>query len=64
MKNFSLILINSRSRDDKPGRYTYLSNVGKSVIDLGWCNVVALELINDFKTLNIVTHADHFLIII
>ena len=64
MEELGLILINGRSFSDNPAQYTYLSNIGKSMIDLLWCNVAALELIKDFQVLNIITNSDHFPIIL
>lgn len=61
MKDLDFILLKGRVSEDRPAQFTYVSNIGKSVIDLMWCNVEAISLIDDFKILNnLVTNSDHF----
>ena len=60
LETFNLILLNGRSLNDKPANYTYLSSLGKSVIDLVWASFDCFHLIQDLKILHITTRSDHF----
>lgn len=41
------IVLNGRSPRDSPAKFTFVSGVGKSAIDLAWANQSALEIIFD-----------------
>ena len=64
MEDFGLLLLNGRTFSDTPAQYTYISNIGNSVIDLMWCNLEALDIVKDFNVLNIATRSDHFPVIL
>ena len=53
MDERGLFVLNGRVLGDFPAQYTYVSNVGKSVIDLVWGNKAALDLTVDFEVLTI-----------
>lgn len=42
------------------GNYTYLSKNGCSTVDLIWCDMYHLDVIDDLKVANFVTLSDHF----
>ena len=60
MDERGLFVLNGRVLGDFPAQYTYVSNVGKSVIDLVWGNKAALDLTVDFEVLTIPVQSDHF----
>lgn len=59
MEENDLILLNGRSKNDSPAQFTYVSNLGTSVIDLVWCNFSCIEKINNFRVTSIPTRSDH-----
>ncbi|XP_067133252.1 uncharacterized protein [Centruroides vittatus] len=55
----NLYMLNGRLPSDCPAEYTYLSSLGKSVIDYIICSETALNMIKEFRVLNI-DMSDHF----
>lgn len=49
MESQGFFICNGRSVSDRPGKYTYISSVGKSTIDLVWINEACLPFFGDFK---------------
>ena len=64
MEEWGLYVLNGRVLGDCPAQYTYVSNVGKSVIDLVWGNEAALDLTIDLKVLTIPVQSDHFPVVL
>lgn len=61
MDSEDFLVLNGRSPGDSPANYTFVSGVGKSVIDLAWVNHSALELVTDLRVRDdIVSASDHF----
>lgn len=61
MQEHGFIILNGRSQSDASGEFTFLSHMGKSLIDMCWVNANCLDLIKDFKVqLNI--HSEHAII--
>jgi hypothetical protein len=48
MESQSLTLVNGRTISDDPGSYTFVETIGKSTIDLVWCNWICADFLIDF----------------
>jgi hypothetical protein len=53
-------MLNGRSKNDRPAKYTYVGPHGKSVIDVAWVNEIALTKISNFEILYSGCVSDHF----
>ena len=60
MESLGFFVINGRTADDTPAKFTYMSNRGSSVIDLFWSNRNGLDLVGNFKVVDLVSRSDHF----
>lgn len=58
MEPLGLTVLNGRSTSDKCGELTYYGHSGTSTIDYAWVNLEGIQLIKDFKIVN-VGHSDH-----
>lgn len=55
------LALNGRTRGDSPANFTFVSGVGKSVIDLAWVNQSALGIVSDLIVrTDVVSSSDHF----
>ncbi|KAL1463819.1 hypothetical protein WDU94_015528, partial [Cyamophila willieti] len=52
------------SPGDIPGQYTFVSNVGKSVVDLIWSNLEACRLVRELRVSDSIITSDHFPVIL
>lgn len=59
MEERSLILLNGRLPSDTPGNFTYISSLGKSVIDLVWCNLPSINYIQNLNVADHIVVSDH-----
>lgn len=59
MESLGLILCNGRSNSDRPGENTYISQVGRSTIDLAWINEKCFSIFKDFKVISVSDLVDH-----
>lgn len=59
MASNGLVLVNERSRSNKPAHYTFYGNKGFSVIDLVWASADKLDLINDLRIGTDLVGSDH-----
>ncbi|XP_023220575.1 uncharacterized protein LOC111622431 [Centruroides sculpturatus] len=59
VKNYDLYILNGRTKEDYPGRHTFMSSRGASVIDYIMCSEAILDYCEEFKVLD---HdlSDHF----
>ena len=64
MSECSLIVLNGRSISDYPAQITHLNKLGKSVIDLVWCDASLLEQIEDMYVEYGITKSDHFAVVV
>lgn len=60
MQEYSFTLLNGRTVGDRPGRCTYCSTLGRSVIDLAWFSSSYLGYIADLQVDPTVNLSDHF----
>lgn len=60
MESANMLLINGRTISDSPAQCTYVSNSGKSIIDLAWVSLKSVEFVNDFKIIPDFPVSDHF----
>lgn len=60
MERNAYVVLNGRTMGDNPSRYTFVSTLGKSTVDLAWSNLVRLGGIEDFAVNYITTNSDHF----
>lgn len=59
LNTLGFYVLNGRTISDYPAQYTYISETGKSIVDLVWVNAEALQLICDFEVLDF-HPSDHF----
>lgn len=59
MEDNGFLVLNGRTDGDVPGQYTYLSRVGKSVVDLIWANLESCKLISELHVFDNVIVSDH-----
>lgn len=64
LESCELTLLNGRCISDNPAKFTHVSSLGASVIDLVWCSWDALCLVCDLRVSQITTSSDHFSIIL
>ncbi len=57
---YGFTLLNGRSRNDCPAKFTYIGKNGKSVINVGWANDYALTKITNFEISYSYCVSDHF----
>lgn len=55
---------NGRSIGDSPEQFTFVSPLGKSIIDHVWCSFNCLSIVRDLKIVQIDTYSDHLPIVI
>lgn len=60
MESNGYVVLNGRTMNDSPANFTFVNNIGKSTIDLVWCNLVSLQTIIDFEVIVFPTSSDHF----
>ena len=60
MNSPGLIVLYGRSPGDSPASFTYVSSKGRSVIDLVWASLSALDLCMDVRVKYLNTGSDHF----
>lgn len=61
MESRGFVVVNGRSPSDTPASYTYMSERGKSVIDLAYINSQAIEQMTDFQVVDFSTYSDHLI---
>lgn len=59
MEQLGFFLLNGRSVKDSPAKFTYISDQGSSLIDLVWCSIGAINIVNDFNISNVSHLSDH-----
>lgn len=59
MSSLGFVVCNGRTRSDCPANFTFISTVGKSVIDTVWCSHEALCNVEDLATLKFSHMMDH-----
>lgn len=59
MEGLGFVVCNGRSPSDTPANFTFISSIGKSIIDLVWVNHVTISDITDFEVVNAVESSDH-----
>lgn len=59
----SFFLLNGCTVSDSPAKFTYVGSTGSSTIDLGWCNLAGIKVVEDFQVDYLVTGSDHFPIV-
>ncbi|KAL1446469.1 hypothetical protein WDU94_013968 [Cyamophila willieti] len=59
MESWGLINLNGRTEGDIPGQFTYISTLGKSVIDLVWCNLQFCQLVGGLHVTDFSLTSDH-----
>jgi hypothetical protein len=59
-ESFGYWLLNGRSENDKPAKFTYIGPSGRSVIDVAWVNENALPEILNFEIAYMGHVSDHF----
>ena len=59
MENLGFISLNGRTQGDCPGKYTYISNSGKSTIDLAWVNLQCCQYITQFQIYHTLSNSPH-----
>lgn len=59
MENLNLEVCNGRTKSDRPGSFTFMSPVGKSVIDLALVNVLGVEVVEDLAVTSLCDFTDH-----
>lgn len=64
MENNDCIVLNGSTKADTPGNYTFISKIGKSLIDLVWTSLQGLLIIENLEICDIVTKSDHFPVIV
>lgn len=60
MDENGFVVLNGRFVNDYPAKFTHLSALGNSVIDLVWMDVLDLELVDNFNVLEDNIMSDHF----
>lgn len=58
IEDMELLVLNGRTSSDTPANFTYLEEKGMSVIDLAMCRYKDINIIEDFRTMNIVSGSD------
>lgn len=64
MESNGLILKNGRSECDCPVNYTFVSKIGKSIVDSFWSNLMGAQFIRDLNVDSIATSSDQFPVIV
>ncbi|KAI5751074.1 hypothetical protein M8J77_003920 [Diaphorina citri] len=59
MESRGFLMLNGRTTGDIPGQFTYLSKVGKSVVDLAWCNPEFCSLVKSLQVSGCLLTSDH-----
>lgn len=59
MESRGFLVLNGRTEGDAPGQFTYNSNVGKSVVDLLWCNPEFCRLVESLHVSEYLLSSDH-----
>uniref|UniRef100_T1HUH7 Endonuclease/exonuclease/phosphatase domain-containing protein n=2 Tax=Rhodnius prolixus TaxID=13249 RepID=T1HUH7_RHOPR len=59
MDSLNFEVCNGRTKSDRPAHFTYISTVGKSLIDMVWVNDSALKLINDLEVIDCFDYSQH-----
>lgn len=54
-----MILLNGRTLGDIPGKYTFLSDRGKSTIDLVWTNITCIPYVQFLDILPTIERTEH-----
>lgn len=60
MESYGFNVCNGRSTSDTPANYTFISEIGCSIVDYVWFNINCLSIIKDFKVVNVSDYSDHF----
>ena len=64
MEEAGFMVLNGRTINDSPARFTFTNKNGSSVIDLVWVNTKAIETIVDMEVALLPTLSDHFPVMI
>lgn len=59
LEQMEMMVINGRANSDSPAEYTYVDKIGNSVIDLAICRFKDHDLIEDLRTLTLMSGSDH-----
>ncbi|KAI5742771.1 hypothetical protein M8J77_011149 [Diaphorina citri] len=59
MEEYGFLVLNGRTPSDIPGQFTYVSKVGKSVVDLVWSSLEFCSLVLDLSISDSVLNSDH-----
>ncbi|XP_026687849.1 uncharacterized protein LOC113472340 [Diaphorina citri] len=59
MEDYGLLVLNGRTHGDIIGQFTYISKVGKSVIDLTWCSLEICRQVLGFSVSDCILSSDH-----
>ncbi|KAI5717270.1 hypothetical protein M8J77_003059 [Diaphorina citri] len=59
MEEYGLVLLNGRTKGDIPGQFTYISQAGKSSVDLIWCHLELCKWVLELRVSDCILSSDH-----
>lgn len=59
MEEYGLVVLNGRTKGDIPGQFTYISQAGKSSVDLIWCHLELCKWVLELRVSDCILSSDH-----